>query len=75
MLVIWNLFFCVSTVTEMMRPALSEFSNSTLKLLLSLHNNAIPLRRKKMRDLSSLFSKGQRLHQCYVFPGEVLYQI
>ena len=43
MLVIWNLFFCVSAVCEIIQPALSEFSNSTLKLWDSLHSIATPL--------------------------------
>ena len=62
MLVIWNLFFWVSTVTEIIRPALSEFWNFTLKFLDSLQSIATPLlvlmSDEKKRDLSSPFSRG-----------------
>ena len=54
-------FVCVFTVTDIIRPVLSGFSNSTLKFLDSLQNIATPLllllSDEKKRELSSLFSK------------------
>ena len=38
-----ELVFCVSTVTDIIRSTLSEFSNSTLKFLDSLQSIATPL--------------------------------
>ena len=55
-------FFFFSTVTNIMRPALSEFSNSTLKFLDSLQNIATLLfvllsDKKKARPIQSFFQR------------------
>ena len=61
MFVIWNLFFCVLRVTDI-RPALSEFSNSTLQFFYSLQSIATPLLvllsdEKKVRPIQSFFQR------------------
>ena len=67
---------CVSTVTEIIRPALLEYFNSILKFLESSQIIAIELlvlfSDEKRACLIQYFSRKWLLQQYYVFPVEVL---